>query len=185
MNLRHRIFMSRLHVIVLLAVLSAGISQSQSVPPAKYPDFPSETPSEFKPVTGSFEYEKRDVMIPMRDGVKLHTVIIVPKGARSAPILLTRTPYDATAMTSHDASSHLAPIFEEYDNAIEVIVRGGYIRVVQDVRGKYGSEGDYVMTRPLHGPLNPTPVDHSTDTYDTIDWLVKHVPESNGKVGIL
>jgi putative CocE/NonD family hydrolase len=57
--------------------------------------------------------------------------------------------------------------------------------VVQDVRGKYGSEGDYVMTRPLHGPLNPTPVDHSTDTYDTIDWLVKNIPESNGKVGIL
>jgi hypothetical protein len=56
---------------------------------------------------------------------------------------------------------------------------------VQDVRGKYGSEGDYVMTRPLHGPLNPTAVDHSTDTYDTIDWLVKNIPESNGRVGIL
>jgi len=56
---------------------------------------------------------------------------------------------------------------------------------VQDVRGKYGSEGDYVMNRPLHGPLNPTAVDHSTDTYDTIDWLVKNVPESNGKVGII
>ena len=69
--------------------------------------------------------------------------------------------------------------------ATDVIVEGGYIRVVQDVRGKYGSEGDYVMNRPLHGPLNPTPVDHSTDTYDTIDWLVKNVPESNGKVGIL
>ena len=66
-----------------------------------------------------------------------------------------------------------------------MIVEGGYIRVVQDVRGKYGSEGDYVMNRPLHGPLNPTPVDHATDTYDTIDWLVKNIPESNGKVGIL
>ena len=64
-------------------------------------------------------------------------------------------------------------------------MEGGYIRVVQDVRGKYGSEGDYVMNRPLHGPLNPTPVDHATDTYDTIDWLVKNVPECNGKVGIL
>ena len=66
-----------------------------------------------------------------------------------------------------------------------MIVEGGYIRVVQDVRGKYGSEGDYVMNRPLHGPQNPTPVDHATDTYDTIDWLVKNMPESNGKVGIL
>ena len=68
---------------------------------------------------------------------------------------------------------------------MEVIVEGGYVRVVQDVRGKHGSEGDYVVNRPLRGPLNPTPVDHATDTWDTIDWLVKNVPESNGKVGIL
>src|SRR5205823_255805 len=61
----------------------------------------------------------------------------------------------------------------------------GYIRVFQDVRGKYGSEGDYVMTRPLRGPLNHTAVDHSTDAYDTIDWLVKNLPESNGKVGMI
>ncbi|MGC2299508.1 MAG: CocE/NonD family hydrolase, partial [Acidobacteriaceae bacterium] len=100
-------------------------------------------------------------------------------------ILLTRTPYDATALTSHAPSSHLGPILEGYDNATDVIVEDGYIRVVQDVRGKYGSEGDFVMNRPLHGPQNPTPVDEATDTYDTIDWLVKNVPESNGKVGIL
>ncbi len=67
----------------------------------------------------------------------------------------------------------------------EVFVMDGYIRVFQDVRGKYGSEGDYVMTRPLKGPLNASAVDHSTDAYDTIDWLVKNVPESNGKVGML
>ena len=121
----------------------------------------------------------------MRDKVKLHTVILVPKGVSRAPILLTRTPYNATQLTSHTASSHLGPVLEGYDNAADVIVDGGYIRVVQDVRGKYGSEGDYVMNRPLRGPLNPTPVDHATDTYDTIDWLVKHVPESNGRVGIL
>jgi putative CocE/NonD family hydrolase len=124
-------------------------------------------------------------MIPMRDGVKLHTVVLVPKGARGAAILLTRTPYDATALTSHTASNRLGPVLDGYDNATEVIVEGGYIRVVQDVRGKHGSEGDYVMTRPLRGPLNPTAVDHSTDTWDTIDWLVKNVPESNGRVGIL
>ena len=142
-------------------------------------------PARLQPVTDSFDYERRDLMIPMRDGVKLHTVILVPRGAKGAPILLTRTPYDATALTSHAHSSHLGPILQGYDNATEVIVEGGYIRVVQDVRGKYGSEGDYVMNRPLHGPLNPTPVDHATDTYDTIDWLVKNIPESNGKVGIL
>jgi putative CocE/NonD family hydrolase len=153
--------------------------------PTKYPNFPSETPAHLQPATSTFDYVKRDVMIPMRDGVKLHTVIIIPKGAHNAPMLLTRTPYSATAQTSHAASSHLGPILQGYDNATDVIVLGGYIRVIQDIRGKYGSEGDYVMTRPLHGPLNPTPVDHSTDTYDTIDWLVKNVPESNGKVGIL
>jgi len=151
----------------------------------KYPNFPSETPPQLRPATSSFDYVKRDVMIPMRDGVRLHTVIVVPKGAHNAPMLLTRTPYSASAQTSQAASSHLGPILEGYDNPTDVIVEGGYIRVVQDIRGKYGSEGDYVMTRPLHGPLNPTPVDESTDTYDTIDWLVKNVPESNGKVGIL
>jgi uncharacterized protein len=186
MNLTDRTCLLRFLLLLLLfAILPAGISEAQAAPPAKYPDYPSETPAEFKPVTGSFEYDKREAMIPMRDGVKLHTVIIVPKGVKGAPILLTRTPYDATAMTSHEESSHLSPIFESYDTPIDVTVEGGYIRVIQDVRGKYGSEGDYVMTRPLHGPLNPSPVDHSTDTYDTIDWLVKHVPESNGKVGIL
>ena len=149
------------------------------------PRLPSETPAKFEPVTDSFDYVRRDVMIPMRDGVKLHTVILVPKGAKGAPILLTRTPYNATELTSHAQSAHLGPILDGYDNATDVIVEGGYIRVVQDVRGKYGSEGDYVMNRPLRGPQNPTPVDHATDTYDTIDWLVKNVPESNGKVGIL
>jgi len=151
----------------------------------QYPALPSETPSRLTRPTDEFDYVKRDVMIPMRDGVKLHTVIIVPKGARRAPILLTRTPYNATDLTSHAPSAHLGPILQGYDNAVDVIVEGGYIRVVQDIRGKYGSEGDYVMNRPLRGPLNPTPVDHATDTYDTIDWLVKNIPETNGRVGIL
>ena len=146
---------------------------------------PSETPAQLKPVTDSFDYTRREVMIPMRDGVKLHAVILIPRGAKNAPILLTRTPYNASDLTSHANSSHLGSILEGYDNATDVIVEDGYIRVVQDVRGKYGSEGDYVMNRPLHGPLNPTAVDHSTDTYDTIDWLVKNLPESNGNVGIL
>ena len=165
-----------------ILVIAPLVAQQQ------YPQLPSETPRKFTPVTDAFDYERRDVMIPMRDGVKLHTVILVPKeavGKKSAPILLTRTPYSATALTSHAQSAHLGPILNGYDNASEVIVEGGYIRVVQDIRGKYGSEGDYVMNRPQHGPQNPTPVDHATDTYDTIEWLVKHVPETNGNVGIL
>jgi putative CocE/NonD family hydrolase len=152
---------------------------------SQYPALPSETPRAFKPTNDGFDYTRRAEMIPMRDGVKLHTVIIVPKGARNAPMLFTRTPYDATALTSHAQSGHLGPILQGYDNAVSVIVEGGYIRVVQDIRGKYKSEGDYVMNRPIHGPQNPTPVDESTDTYDTIEWLVKNVRESNGKVGIL
>src|SRR5215203_35372 len=149
------------------------------------PALPSETPQTFRPVTGSFDYTRRIAMIPMRDGVKLHTVVLVPKGTKGAPILLTRTPYDADALTTHTQSAHLGASLYGYDNATDVIVEGGYIRVIQDVRGKYGSEGDYVMNRPLSGPLNPTSVDHATDTYDTIEWLVKNLPESNGKVGIL
>jgi hypothetical protein len=152
---------------------------------AQQQTLPSERPAQFKTETGSWEYTRRDVMIPMRDGVKLHAVILVPKGARRAGILLTRTPYDADALTTHAHSSHLGPILTGYDNATDVIVDGGYIRVVEDVRGKYNSEGDYVMNRPLHGPLNPSNVDHATDTYDTIDWLVKNIPESNGRVGII
>jgi len=137
------------------------------------------------PARPGFDHVRREVMIPMRDGVKLFTVLLVPAGAKGAPMLLTRTPYDAEALTSHAASSSMGRALEGYDNPMDVIVEDGYIRVVQDIRGKYQSEGEYVMTRPLRGPLNPTAVDHSTDTYDTIDWLVKNVPESNGKVGIL
>ena len=179
--------MSRALIALLCAPLFVGLLEAQTTsPPAvKYPALPSETPAKLDPATDGFDYVKRDVMIPMRDGVKLHTIILIPKGAHGAPILLTRTPYEAKQLTSNLHSGHLGPSLYGYDNATDVIVEGGYIRVVQDVRGKYGSEGDYVMNRPLHGPQNPTPVDHATDTYDSIDWLVKNVPESNGKVGIL
>jgi len=174
---------SGIQLMVLVGLFCVAAAAQQT--PAQYPNYPSETPEKFQPKTDSFEYVRRVEMIPMRDGVKLHTVILIPNGAKNAPMLLTRTPYDADHQTNIAHSSHLGPTLWGYDNATEVIVEGGYIRVVQDIRGRYNSEGDYVMNRPLHGPLNPTPVDHSTDTYDTIDWLVKNVPESNGKVGIL
>ena len=166
----------------LLLLLSCAVPALAQAPAAQYP---SETPATLRPSTSGYDYERRTVMIPMRDGVKLHTVILVPKSAQHAPILLTRTPYSADQLTTHQNSSHIEPTLYGYDNATDVIVDGGYIRVMQDIRGKYGSEGDLVMNRPLHGPLNPTAVDESTDTYDSIDWLVKNIPESNGKVGIL
>jgi uncharacterized protein len=174
---------------LLSLLLSLGLALTWCLafadPRAPAPDSEDETPAVFRPVTDTFDYERREVMIPMRDGVKLHTLIFLPRGAHGAPMLLTRTPYNADDLTNHEKSTHLAPMLEGYDNAVEVIVAGGYIRVVQDIRGKYGSEGKYVMNLPLRGRWNPAPVDESTDTYDTIDWLVKHVAESNGKVGIL
>jgi putative CocE/NonD family hydrolase len=153
-----------------------------SAPPAAAPAYPSETPSHFRPNLSSFDYIKREEMIPMRDGVKLKTFILVPKAARNAPILLTRTPYNAAARVMHFDSPHLAAAVPQMD---DTAAAAGYIIVYQDVRGKYGSEGDYVMTRPLAGPVNPTRIDYATDTYDTIDWLIKHVPESNGRVGTI
>ncbi|HSZ07278.1 MAG TPA: CocE/NonD family hydrolase [Steroidobacteraceae bacterium] len=146
---------------------------------------PNETPAAFVPRVDSFDYTQREVMIPMRDGVKLKTVILIPRGAHRAPILLTRTPYGASSRLGKNASARIEALLDSNDVADDAVVNGGYIRVMQDVRGKHGSEGEYFMTRPLHGPLNPAGVDHSTDTYDTIDWLVKNLPESNGKVGIL
>jgi len=162
--------------IFLSALLLATPAMAQQV---------SETPAEFKPSTQSFDYQRSDVMIPMRDGVKLHTVILVPRGARNAPILLTRTPYDATGLTTYNHSGHLISAMDGYDNADDIIVASGYIRVVQDIRGKYKSEGAYLMNRPPIGPLNNSSTDESTDTYDTIDWLVKNLPQSNGRVGTI
>ncbi|HET7576642.1 MAG TPA: CocE/NonD family hydrolase [Sphingomicrobium sp.] len=138
-------------------------------------------PKSFKAPRTGFQYVRRELMIPMRDGVKLYTVLIVPKGAGPFPIMLDRTPYSADKATSRGSfgplpENILSPLASE-------LVHAGYIVAYEDVRGKYKSEGDYVMNRPLRGPLNPTAVDHSTDAYDTIDWLVKHVPESNGRVG--
>jgi putative CocE/NonD family hydrolase len=168
--------------VLSISVVLSGIGAVDAAPAAT---LPSEIPEKFVPTDYGLDFDKRTVMIPMRDGVRLNTIILVPKGAHNAPILLTRTPYDADDMTSLTPSAHLRSVITGYDHATDVIVDGGYIRVVQDIRGKYGSEGDYVMNRPMRGPQNPTTVDHATDTFDTIDWLVKNIPETNGKVGIL
>ena len=143
---------------------------------------PGEIPASFTPKTGTFDYVRREEMIPMRDGVKLKTFILVPKGASDAPMLLTRTPYNAAARVLRFNSPRLAAVVPQMN---DTAVAAGYIIVFQDVRGKYGSEGDYFMTRPLQGPLNPTATDHATDCYDTIEWLVGNVPESNGRVGTI
>ena len=166
-------------LLTTLALLPVGVHAQQQTAPAG-----GDIPATFTLVDTANDYIKREVMIPMRDGTKLYTVIVIPKGATNAPIVLTRTPYNAKGRASRSTS---ASMLNTLPLADEAFVRGGYIRVYQDVRGKYGSEGDYVVTRPVIGPLNPTKVDHVTDAYDTIDWLVNkaNLPQSNGRVGMI
>jgi uncharacterized protein len=156
---------------------AAATQQNALVPPPG-----GDIPKDYSEVNAQDDYVKREFMIPMRDGVKLYTVLVLPKGAHAAPMLLTRTPYNAAKRAKRTASTHMLATLPQGD---EEFVAHGYIRVFQDVRGKYRSEGEYVMTLPVRGPLNPSPVDHVTDAWDTIDWLVKHVPESNGRVGMI
>ena len=149
---------------------------------ATTPPMANDIPARFEAPTEQNDYIKRDVMIPMRDGVKLHTVIVLPKNAQRAPIILTRTPYSASGRAQRSQSPYMQAILPQGD---EVLAGAGYIRVFQDVRGKFGSEGEYVMTRPIRGPLNNTRTDHATDAWDTIEWLVRNLPESNGRVGMI
>jgi len=127
---------------------------------------------------GAYEspFEKLEEMIPMRDGVKLHTEIYTPRNAGAAlPILMVRTPYGIA--NAYGGISNM--IYRYADMFAE-----GYIFVFQDIRGKYGSEGKFVMLRPVHDAGDAKGIDESTDAYDTIDWLVKNVPSNNGRVGM-
>jgi putative CocE/NonD family hydrolase len=159
------------------ASVPATSPTTQSAPPPA-----GDIPEKFEPVTTLMDFEKREVMIPMRDGVKLFTIIVIPKGAAHAPMILDRTPYSAAKFVARAPSPHVALALP---TSYGELANAGYIIVSQDVRGKYKSEGAYVMNRPLVGPFNTSSVDHSTDAYDTIDWLVKNVPESNGRVGTM
>ena len=123
-------------------------------------------------------YTKYESSITMRDGKRLFTSIYVPKDAsRSYPFLMTRTPYSVAPYGVDQFKTRLGPS-EAFDKA-------GYIFVFQDVRGRYLSEGDFVEMRPhLDKPQSKTDVDESTDTYDTVEWLLKNVANNNGRVGI-
>ena len=116
----------------------------------------------------------QDVMIPARDGVKLFTKIFTPKNQQGPlPIVFRRTPYGIDGA---------AGSFTRYYKAL---ADEGYIFVFQDIRGKFMSEGAFVMQRPARTPGDTTSLDEGTDTYDTIEWLLKHVPNTNGRVGML
>jgi len=173
---------SRRTAAILAATLVCSATMAQPAVPATTWVRSNDIPADFKPAEGDWDYTRTDIMIPMRDGVKLHTIVMVPKSHRELmPILLTRTPYEAAKRVSRIVSPHLTSTLPAAD---EPIVTAGYIRVYQDIRGKYKSEGAYISTLPLRGPLNPGSADHSTDAWDTIDWLVHNVPQSNGRVGV-
>jgi uncharacterized protein len=163
---------------IFAAALLLAASTAAAQTPTMQPDI---GPVPYDAVTPAADYIRREHMIPMRDGVKLFTVVVMKKGTTGGPMLLTRTPYSAARATARNVSLQITEILPIADREL---VEDGYIRVYQDVRGIHKSEGDYVMTRPLRGPLNATATDHSTDAYDTIDWLVKNVPQSNGRVAI-
>ena len=160
-----------LSVLSVLLVASSGAATTETKPALSI--LPADV----------LNYTKTIVDIPMRDGVRLHTMILRPKSLTgSQPILLERTPYNAEGFIGRVRSTNLAAALGgKYDTILE----SGYVLVIQDVRGKYGSEGSYELTRPPRGPLNMTATDHSTDAWDTIEWLVKNVPDNNGRVGML
>lgn len=121
-------------------------------------------------------YTKREVQIPMRDGVKLFTAIYEPKAKTAKyPILLSRTPYTVAPYGADKFRNSLGPD--------ELFAKEGYIFAYQDVRGRYMSEGEFVNVRPNLANTGKTKIDESTDAYDTIDWLVKNVENNNGRVG--
>ncbi len=127
----------------------------------------------------SDDFTVREAMVPMRDGVKLYTLILTPKQADPPlPILLERTPYDATRAASGRATQKL-----DVMRGVRFL-GGGYIFVAQDLRGRFKSEGQYAMYRVPRGAFNRSETDETTDAWDTIDWLVKNVTPNNGKVGV-
>lgn len=174
--------MSRTRSLVpaLLCVALAGAIPASAQDAPLTPMTPDMYPA-YKKVEQAKDYVRRVEMVPMRDGTKLYTVIVFRKGTKNGPILLSRTPYNAGKATMRIPGTRIVDILPLMDAEF---VNDGYIRVYQDIRGRDGSEGAYVMNRPIRGPQNDTGIDESTDAYDTIDWLVKHVAESNGKVGI-
>src|SRR2546421_7092829 len=143
--------------IIFIAFLSSASLHAQTTQP-------SDPPAGFN---------KIEQMVPMRDGVKLHTIVYAPKSHRDPlPILFNRTPYG------------IDNIYRVFPGSLQVLIDVWFIFAFQDIRGKFKSEGQFIMQRPPRGPLNSTPIDEGTDTYDTIDWMIKNLPRNNGRVGM-
>jgi hypothetical protein len=150
---------------VAIAALLATTVTAQQPPPPEPPN----------PVRAA--YTKYEHLIPMRDGVKLFTSVYVPKTcAAPQPIVMQRTPYSVAPYGIDNYRTNIGPS--------DHFLKEGLIAVYQDVRGRYLSEGEWVEVRPHNPKKGPKDIDESTDTWDTIDWLVKHVPCNNGRVGM-
>ena len=172
--------------LVLTLLCSAAVARAQTTQSAPMKIGDDQMGHEFRPPAVEYNYDRRVVMVPMHDGIKLFTVIFIPKGAHDAPIMLTRTPYNAAAHIRNHSGPPARTLMDELSLGDEGFVENGYIRVYQDVRGKYGSEGPYLMTPlPVDSGFNDTGADDTTDAWDTIDWLIKNVPETNGRVGMI
>jgi uncharacterized protein len=162
-DLTARVVLSALCLLFICSTITPLAAQDESKAPA--------VQQQYKPQ--HFTYQ--EVMIPMRDGVRLQTVIMTPKDVSGPlPILLTRTPYGVAENGDH---------FNEAGRADDLIA-DGYIFVSQNIRGRFKSEGTFVMQRPPRDKSDPKSIDEGTDAYDTIDWLIKNVPNNNGRVGI-
>jgi len=121
------------------------------------------------------DYQRQEVMIPMRDGVKLHAIVLKPSNIQTPlPFLIERTPYGV------DETSR-----ENFFRALPELARAGYIFVAEDIRGRYKSQGKFLMMRPLADHSDPQNVDESTDAYDTVAWLLKNVKNNNGRAGFM
>jgi len=144
---------------------------------ASAPAFAAESFSDTNSAWLAEHYTKYEHRIPTRDGIRLFTRVYVPKDdAQAWPIMLTRTPY---ALKPYGSDNYTDPV-----GSFRTLAKDKFILVTQDVRGRYGSEGEYMHVRPYKPNKGPKDTDESSDAYDTIDWLVKHVPNNNGRVGM-
>ncbi len=135
----------------------------------------------FAQQTGITSYSKKTYMIPMRDGIKLFTLVLSPTGNTSPlPFLIQRTPYGADLPIKEDS----AILTQKLPSYFRSMAQEGYIFVFQDIRGKFKSEGSFEMNRPVYHLLDKSKTDESTDAYDAVDWLIKNIGNNNGKAGI-
>ena len=138
-------------------------------------DYPAKKTSDQPAKDTRVLFTRTETMIPMRDGVRLYTVVLAPQTqTEPLPIIMNRTPYGVKGWNS-----------SRVNGSNKELVADGYIFVFQDIRGKFDSEGQFVMVRPPRDRRDAKSIDESSDTYDTIDWLIKNVPKNNGRVGIM